>query len=101
MHDYDNPATETLLAGYGRMARFLTDHGFPTSKSTLSKIGAPSVREQLPEEERLPVEGYWGVLPLAKPSRLLKYAWARMRQTRGKSANELKSSADRQESSAA
>jgi hypothetical protein len=83
MKDHDNLGDETLLAGYGAMARFLTEErGLKTSKSTLSKLGAPSVNAGLPEDERLPIEGYWGILPTVKPSRLLEWAWRRLRPSR-------------------
>src|SRR5712671_1007611 len=77
-------AGKKVLTGYPSMAEFLTSHGFETSKSTLSKIGAPSVREQLPPDERLPIVGYWGVLPTAIPEELLAWAWRRLRQTHPK-----------------
>jgi len=70
-------AGKKVLTGYPSMAEFLTSHGFETSKSTLSKLGAPSVREQLPPDERLPIVGYWGVLPTAIPDELLAWAWRR------------------------
>jgi hypothetical protein len=82
MKDHDNPGDETLLAGYGEMAQYLTGRGFRTAKSTLQKIGAPSVNAGLPEDERLPIEGYWGILPTAKPSHLLEWAWRRLRPSR-------------------
>jgi hypothetical protein len=82
MKDYDNPGDETLLPGYGAMARFLTERGLKTAKSTLSKRGAPSTNEGLPAAERLPIEGYWGRLPVAKPSRLLEWAWRQLRPSR-------------------
>ncbi len=77
-------AGEKVLAGYPCMAEFLNSHGFETSKSTLSKLGAPSVREQLPADERLPIVGYWGVLPTAIPKELLAWAWRRLRPTHPK-----------------
>jgi len=82
MNNDINPADETLLPGYGAMARFLTERGLKTSRSTLCKLGAPSINAQLPADERFPIEGYWGVLPIAKPSRLLSWAWRRLRPSR-------------------
>ena len=62
---------EKLLVGYGPLAAFLTDEGFPTSKSTMSKYCSPAINTGPP------VEAYWGRLPAFSPSRSL--AWARAR----------------------
>ncbi len=62
---------EVLITGYEPAAQFLTEHGFPTSKSLLSKVGSPAVGEG-PE-----VVGYWNGRPSFRPSALL--AWARRR----------------------
>jgi len=82
MNDQNNLGDKPLLAGYVAMARFLTTQGLTTSKSTLSKLGAPSVNEGLLADEKLPIEGYWGILPTAKPDRLLEWAWRRLRPSR-------------------
>ena len=89
----DHPGDETLLSGYTAMAGFLTEKGLKTSKSTLSKLGAPSVNEELPPDERLPIEGYWGVLPTVKPSRLLEWAFKRMRPSRSEPPSPMAASA--------
>jgi hypothetical protein len=74
---------EPLLAGYEEMAACLTERaGLKISKSTLQKLGAPSIREALPVEERLPIEGYWMKLPVVKPDRLLDWALRRLRPSR-------------------
>jgi hypothetical protein len=82
MNDQNNLDDEPLLAGYGAMARCLTEHGFKTAKSTLSKIGAPSAKDELPAAERLPIEGYWGILPVANPTRLIEWARSRLSSSR-------------------
>jgi len=64
---------EKLIAGNGRAAEFLTNHGFPVSKSTFAKWSAPSSGIDTA------VEGYWGQLPLRRPSRLLDFARSRLR----------------------
>jgi hypothetical protein len=83
MNDHDSPRGETLLAGYAAMAGFLTGCGLKISKSTLSKLGAPSVNKALPTAERLPIRGYWGNLPIAKPTDLFEWARRRLRPSRG------------------
>jgi hypothetical protein len=83
MREQNNPGEEPLLAGYEAMACFLTDHGLDTTKSTMSKKGAPSVNAELPAAERFPIEGYWGILPVVKPDRLLDWALRRLRPSRG------------------
>jgi hypothetical protein len=65
---------EKLIAGNGPAAEFLTNHGFPVSKSTFSKWSAPSSGVDTA------IEGYWGQLPVRKPSRLLELARSRLRQ---------------------
>ncbi len=62
---------EVLITGYAPAAQFLTEHGFPTSKSLLSKVGSPAIGEG-PQ-----VAGYWLGRPAFRPSALL--AWARGR----------------------
>jgi hypothetical protein len=64
-------AEEKLIVGYGPLAEFLTDNGYPTSKSTMSKYCSPAI------DTGPPVEAYWGRLPAFSPSRAL--AWARAR----------------------
>jgi len=66
-------AEEKLLVGYRQLADFLTDAGFPTSKSTMSKYCSPAL------DIGPPVESYWGKLPAFLPSRALAWAKARMR----------------------
>jgi hypothetical protein len=79
----DDFCSEKALAGYPAMVEFLcTEVGFKTSKSTISKLGAPSINDQLPPEERLPIIGYWGLLPIAMPSGLRAWAWRRARKSR-------------------
>ncbi len=78
----DDLSGEKVLTGYTAMVEFLcTEVGFKTSKSTLSKIGAPSINDQLAPEERLPIIGYWGPLPIATPSGLRAWAWRRARKS--------------------
>ena len=36
-------AEEKLIVGYGPLAEFLTDNGFPLSKSTMSKYCSPAI----------------------------------------------------------
>ncbi len=67
-----NETDEILIVGYGPLAQFLTERGFPISKSMLSKLGAPSIA-QGPE-----VEGYWNKRPAFRPSCALAWAKARM-----------------------
>jgi hypothetical protein len=71
---------ETLIVGYGPLSSFLTDKGFPISKSVLSKLGAPSVNAG-PR-----AEGYWGPRPAFKPSVALAWARGRLRPARSTGA---------------
>ena len=64
-------AEEKLIVGYGPLAAFLTDSGYPLSKSTMSKYCSPAI------DTGPPVEAYWGRLPAFSPSHAL--AWARAR----------------------
>jgi hypothetical protein len=64
-------APEKLIAGYGPLADFLTDNGYPTSHSTMVKYGSPKINIGPPKE------GYWGKLPLFSPRRSLEWARAR------------------------
>jgi hypothetical protein len=57
--------------GYGPLAKFLTSKGFPISKSSLQKLGMPSVNQGPPSE------GFWGILPVFGQD--LALAWARSR----------------------
>jgi hypothetical protein len=66
-------ADEKLIVGYGPLAKFLTDEGFPTSHSTISKACSPAINTGPP------VERLWGRLPAFRPSRALDWAWARLR----------------------
>jgi hypothetical protein len=53
------------------LAPFLSEHGYPISKSTLDKLGMPS------RDEGPPIEGFWGNRALYKPEKAL--AWAKRR----------------------
>jgi hypothetical protein len=67
---------ERLIAGYGELADFLTDQGFKISRSTVTKICAPSVATGPP------CEGYFGRYPIFRPSRSLSWAKARLRPSK-------------------
>jgi hypothetical protein len=69
----NNFPDEKMIAGNGPAADFLTSYGFKISKSTLSKWSAPSANIDTA------IEGYWGQLPLRRPSRLLELAKSRLR----------------------
>jgi hypothetical protein len=75
---------EKLIPGNGPAAEFLTGHGYKISKSTLSKWSAPSANIDTA------IEGYWGHLPLRRPSRLLEWARARLRQPAQTSPSKVK-----------
>ena len=62
---------EKFIVGHGPLAAFLTDKGYPLSKSTISKYCSPAI------DIGPPVEAYWGRLPAFSSSRAL--AWARAR----------------------
>jgi hypothetical protein len=64
---------EKPIAGHRALAAFLTEHGFPTSHSTVAKHCSPAINTGPP------IEGYWGRLPLFAPSRTLKWARDRVR----------------------
>jgi hypothetical protein len=64
---------EKLIVGHGPLAEFLTDKGYPTSKSTIAKYCSPAINTGPP------VESYWGRLPRFRPSRVLAWAKARLR----------------------
>ena len=64
-------ADEKQIVGHGPLAEFLTDKGFPLSKSTVSKYCSPAI------DIGPPVQAYWGRLPVFSPSHAL--AWARAR----------------------
>lgn len=53
------------------LAAFLTEHGFPISKSTLDKLSMPAINEGPP------AAGFWGNRALYDPDRAL--AWAKKR----------------------
>jgi hypothetical protein len=53
------------------LAKFLTERGFPISKSTLDKLAMPS------RDEGPPHAGFWGNRALYDPDKSL--AWARKR----------------------
>jgi hypothetical protein len=62
---------EKLIVGLGPLAAFLTEQGYPISKSTVSKYCSPAINTGPP------LKGYWGRLPAFSPS--LALAWARGR----------------------
>jgi hypothetical protein len=64
---------ERLIVGYAPLASFLTNAGFPISKSTVSKYGSPAINIGPP------IEGYWGRLPAFKPSQAIDWAKARLK----------------------
>jgi hypothetical protein len=64
---------EGMIAGYHELARFLNGEGFKTSHSTLAKYCSPAIGIGPPSE------GYWGRLPIFKPSRVREWALARIR----------------------
>jgi hypothetical protein len=67
------PEDATKIVGYGALAAFLTEQGYPLSKSTVSKICSPAINTGPP------AEGLWGRLPKFSPDRVLDWARARMR----------------------
>ena len=64
-------AASKLIAGYAALAAYLTDEGFPTSVSTITKYCSPKI------DKGPPKAGYWGAKPLFDPNRTLE--WARSR----------------------
>jgi hypothetical protein len=72
-------AEEKLIVGYGPLAEFLTDNGYPLSKSTMSKYCSPAI------DTGPPVEAYWGRLPAFSPSRALAWARARLKPVNARS----------------
>jgi hypothetical protein len=78
--DTHEHGAEKLIVGHGPLAAFLTDQGFPISKSTISKICSPAI------DAGPPVQAYWGRWPAFSPSRAL--AWGRARL---KSVNDARS----------
>jgi hypothetical protein len=66
---------EKMIPGNGAAADFLTAYGYKISKSTFAKWSAPSSGVDTA------IEGYWGRLPLRRPSRLLELARSRLRPT--------------------
>lgn len=69
---------ERVIAGYGKLAEFLTEHGFTISKGTVSKYCSPAINIGPP------IEGWWSQKPIFSPSKVL--AWARNRMTASKEA---------------
>jgi hypothetical protein len=72
----DNPHSEPdekLIVGHGPLAEFLTERGFPTAKSTISKACSPAIGTGPP------IHAYWGRLPAFIPSVALAWARARLR----------------------
>jgi hypothetical protein len=70
MTDSSGPP-ERPIAGYSMLSEFLTCEGYPVSRSTLQKYCSPAINIGPPRE------GYWGRLPIFRPSRALR--WARER----------------------
>ena len=64
---------ERLIVGYGPLASFLTEAGFPISESTVSKYCSPAINIG-PQ-----IEGYWGRLAAFKPSEAIAWAKARLK----------------------
>jgi hypothetical protein len=65
--------SEKLIVGYPALAEFLTDEGYPISKSTISKYCSPAINIGPP------AEGFWGRLRAFKPSEAIAWAKARVR----------------------
>jgi hypothetical protein len=63
---------EKPIVGYGPLAAFLTDQGFPIGRSTLSKYCSPAINKGPPSD------GVWGQKPLFRPSQVLKWAQDRI-----------------------
>jgi hypothetical protein len=66
-----NTTSETLIAGYGPLAKFLTGKGYPITQSTLEKLCSPGINKG---PERL---GRWGKQGMFSPSQSLEWARAR------------------------
>jgi hypothetical protein len=73
MQIMDDESQERMIAGYRALADFFTKKGFKTSHSTMAKYCSPAINIGPP------CEGYWGRLPIFKPSRALEWARNRMR----------------------
>jgi hypothetical protein len=58
-----------------QLAQFLTEHGFPISKSTLDKLAMPS-RDEGPAHV-----GFWGNRALYDPAKALTWAKKRFRES--------------------
>lgn len=59
-----------------QLAKFLTEAGFPTSYSTLTKYCSPAINTGPP------IEAYWGLIAMHRPSEALAWAKARLRRVR-------------------
>lgn len=64
---------ENLIVGYRRLAVFLTEAGFPISKSTITKYCSPAINIGPP------VKFYWGKLPAFEPASPIAWAKARLK----------------------
>jgi hypothetical protein len=71
--------SEGVIVGYSAFAEFLRGEGFKYSRSTLTKIGSPAFSRELPPDQRLPIIGYSGPYPAARPSELRDWGWRRIR----------------------
>lgn len=80
----NNP--EHVIVGYAAMAECLRGDGFKYSRSTLTKIGSPALSRELPADQRLPIIGYSGPYPVARPSELRDWAWRRISPVGGDAA---------------
>jgi hypothetical protein len=64
---------EKLIVGYRQLAAFLTEAGFPISKSTITKYCSPAINIGPP------VKYYWGKLPAFEPVSAIAWAKARLK----------------------
>jgi hypothetical protein len=76
MGDYTLSSTSTDREYLTRreLAAFLTDRGFPISKSTLDKLAMPS------RDEGPPAAGFWANRALYDPGKALVWAKSRFRK---------------------
>jgi hypothetical protein len=72
-----------------QLAEFLTEHGFPTSHSTLSKYCSPAIDTGPPAACR------WGRRPMYRPSCALEWARSRMRPAKDTATTERALAANR------
>jgi hypothetical protein len=66
-------SNEGRIAGYAKLAKFLTENGYPTGKQTIYKICARGEG---------PPHGQWGNRYIFAPSEVLAWAAAREQGTR-------------------